>query len=191
MRRRSASGCTVLALGLTLAACGDGGGHDGQSSGLTVSMSFVPPAGGQDLLWLAEGQRNGDLLTVDVIARDITQPFDAYEVEVLFDPLVLRATSTQDGPLLASCSGQQNLTVNNILSGGAAMGSLLVGGVAQDAPGCTLAGQQTLVRLTFKAIEAGTSELDFGSGSRLFRTGGPASIAVTFFDSQASVVSAH
>lgn len=187
----------VCLLALLATACDGGGGGDSGGSGLTVSMSFAPPAAGQDLLWLSEGQRDGDLLIVDVMARDITQPFDAYEIEVLFDPLVLRAASFQDGAILPSCSSFGVLPADNIGNGGAAAGTLLVSAAAQDAPGCTSAGDRTMARLVFQALRSGTSTLDFvpyngnpadPRGSRLFRwPTGSASVPVNFFDSQALV----
>lgn len=187
----------LCALAILATACDGGGGGGSGGSGLTVSMSFVPPAAGQDLLWLAEGQRDGDLLIVDVMARDITQPFDAYEIEVLFDPLVLRAASSQDGAILPSCSSFGILASDNIGNGGAASGTLLVGASAQDSPGCTSAGERTMARLAFRALRSGTSTLDFvpyngnpadPRGSRLFRwPAGSASVPVIFFDSQALV----
>jgi hypothetical protein len=183
------------ALWLLPAACGGGnGGSDGGGSELTVSMSFVSPAAGQDLLWLAEGQRDGDFLIVDVMARDITQPFDAYEVEVLFDPMVLRAASTQDGMILPSCSSLIILASDNIGNGGASSGSLLMSASALDDPACTSPGERVLARLAFQGLRPGTSTLAFvpyngdpadPRGSRLFGPMGPA--AVSFVDSQALV----
>ncbi len=197
----------TLALGACLAAClmatGCDGGDGGESrpSGLTVSMTAAPPPPGQDVVWMDEGGRTGDLLLVDILARDIGQAFDAFEIEISFDRLRLQARSSAEGGALDACTGLPILHSDNIGNGGAAAtGKLLVSGVSTEPPGttnCTVPGTRVLARVTFAAIAEGSSDLDFvpfdndpmdPRGSRLFGTGeGLPVAAVSFFDSQATV----
>lgn len=197
---------SVLARVLAVAACAavavgcDGdGGHD-DASGLTVSMTSNSPPPGGNVVWIAEGGRGEDLLLVDILARDVTGPFDAFEVEIEFDPTLLEARSTEDGGALAACTSLPVLHTDNIGNGGAASGRLLLSSVSTEPPGtteCSVAGTRSLARILFVAIGAGTSTLDFVPfnsdpnnplGSRLFSTGaGHPVAAVTFFDSQATV----
>ncbi len=186
--------CAALA-----AACDGDDGHDDGSSGLTVSMTSTPPPGG-NVVWIAEGGRGEDVLLVDILARDVTGPFDAYEIEIAFDPALLEARSTEEGGALAACTPLPVLHTDNIGNGGAASGTLLLSGVSTEPPGttgCSVAGTRTLARILFVAVDEGTSTLDFvpfngdpndPMGSRLFSTGaGHPVAAVTFFDSQATV----
>jgi len=164
-------------------------------------MTAVSPPPGPDVVWIDEGGRIGDLLLVDILARDIDQVFNAYEIEVAFDPLRLQARGSSEGGALDACTGLPILHTDNIGNGdAAATGRLLVSGVSTDPAGttqCTVPGTRVLTTITFAAIAEGTSSLGFipynndpmdPRGARLFSTGpGLPVAAVTFFDSQASV----
>ena len=187
--------CAALAV-----ACDEDDEHDDGSSGLTVSMTSNAPPPGGNVAWIAEAGRGEDLLLVDVVARDITGPFDAYEIEIAFDPALLEARATEEGGALAACTSLPVLHTDNIGNGGAASGTLLLSGVSTEAPGttgCSVAGTRSLARILFAAIDEGTSTLDFvpfngdpndPRGSRLFSTGaGNPVTVVTLFDSQATI----
>src|SRR5262245_16187993 len=109
MGKRMGLGRNLALLGACLAclaATGCNGDDSGESgpSGLTVSMTAVPPPPGLDVVWMAEGGRTGDLLLVDILARDIGQTFDAFEIEISFDPLLLQARSSAEGGALDACT---------------------------------------------------------------------------------------
>lgn len=151
----------------------DGGGGGG--SGLGISMSLTPPAGGAtDLVFFAEVSSAGDLLLVDVIARDISDDFDGYDVEISFDPLVAEVFSLTQGTVLEGCSGNQAVKADNVSNGNANQtGSILFSAAltGPTPPACTVVGDRSLARITFRAKGAGTFALEFVlPDSRLFRT---------------------
>ena len=197
------SACLLL-FGLMLSSACAGG--DGASSGsaLAISITLSPPPGGTtDVVWVAEGGGNGNILIVDVMARDVTQDFDSLNIEIQFDPLVLEAQRyTSLGVLTACAGGFGVLACDNVSTCGTsanATGTILASEsiIGTMPPGCTLPGEAPLGRITFRARARGSSSLSFvpfngdtvnPQGSRLARRA-PAviEVPVLFFDSGALI----
>jgi len=189
----------VAAILLLVCSCDSGG--NGGSSGLKIALSFTPPPGGiTDVAWLAGGGAAGGLLVVDIVARDISSDFDAFDVEVSFDPLIATAQSVVSGGLLESCSSTPVLKAENVSNGNANLtGSILISEAfgGGSPPACTLAGERTVARINFRAFGRGSSDLEFigfngdpnsPSGSRFYRRAPSVpQIPVQFFDSGAVI----
>jgi hypothetical protein len=190
--------CLSLTAAVILFACDKA--DDGRSD-LKISLGVTPPAGGAgDLVWLAQGDLAGGRLLVDVLARDIASGFDGFNVEILFDPLIVEAANLASGGALLGCTALPVLAADNISNGNAnATGSILfseaISGPAP--PPCTLAGTVTLARIMFRPRGQGTAPLVFvpyngipssPAGSRLFRRD-PADpdVGVEFFDGSALI----
>ncbi|HKY31285.1 MAG TPA: cohesin domain-containing protein [Candidatus Polarisedimenticolia bacterium] len=186
--------CFVLAL--TLASCGgDRGGTGGSDAG--IAMTFTPPGPGQDLLWIADGGRAGGLQFADVLVRDVTLPFDAYQIEITFDPLVLAAAGFSSGHILDACSQQVPLEADNITNGQiGSSGRAVFSAAAPAGTGCTVAGTRLLARIAFSPLGGGESAVRFlaynddpgaPEGSRLLSLPDALPVPVEFFDSAAVI----
>jgi len=172
--------CAAAATLLWAPSCNsdDDSGDDG-GSGLQISMIVTPPAGGDpNIVFFAETAASGDLLLLDVFARDISTDFDGYNVEIDFDPMVAEAFSLTPGTVLEQCSGLQAVKADNVANGNAnASGSIIFSAslTGPTPPACTVTGDKPLARITFRAKGAGSFPLDFvlpndPSGSRFSRT---------------------
>ncbi|MFQ5702112.1 MAG: hypothetical protein ACE5HU_09730 [Acidobacteriota bacterium] len=201
MLLRAVISAGIVVLGLLPACDGNGAGRNTGGSTLSISMSFTPPpAGSMNVVWLSEASRNGGLLLMDVFAQNISIPFDGYEIELRFDPLVAEALDLVAGTLPEQCSGLTTLRVDNVASGDAnASGTILFSArlTGPQPPGCTVVERQPLARITFRASGTGSFPLSFvpfngdpifPGGSRLLRTDPPdPAIPVMFDDSQAVI----
>lgn len=195
------AGLLAAAWALLVAGCSGGDGDDGGSS-FRISLSVTePPAGSMDVVWLAPGGIGGTGLVVDVVARGISDPFDGFNVEIQFDPLVAEAVSLAFGTVLDGCGGLDPVKLDNVSNGNAnTSGTIIISAalpVGPAPPACALPGMQALARIGFRERSIGTSPLSFvpfngdansPAGSRLFRRGTMmAEIPVNFFDGQALI----
>ncbi len=188
--------CAAAAILLWNPSCnGDNNNSDDGGSGLQISMSTTPPAGGAtDLVFFSEFATSGDLLLLEVFARDISSDFDSYNVEISFDPMVAEAFDLEPGTVLEQCSGQQAVKADNVDNGNAnATGSIIFSASLTGAtpPACTVTGDEFLARITFRARGGGSFPLDFvlpndPSGSRFSRTmpSVPVVMGITWDDGQ-------
>ena len=201
--RKPWNACVAL-FGLMLSCgCVDRGAAS-SGSALGISMTLSPPPGGtSDVVWVAQGGGSGDVLIVDVMARDITQDFDSFNVEIEFDPLLLEARHYASLGVLETCAGGLGvLACDNVSACGSSAnttGTILAGESITGTmpPGCTLSGELPLGRITFRARARGTSSLPFvpfngdpdnPQGSRFARRVPPMiEVPVLFFDSGASI----
>jgi len=160
MRRLALLAC---AIGVLSSACN--GNHDTGASGLTTSLDFTPPAAGTtNLAWIQDGGGGGDIRIAEVVGRDIPGPFDAYAIEVSFDPTLLEAVSASGGPVLGDCSSIAIAEADNIASGLANMDGVVLYSAAltgSPPPPCSLTGTKTLARITFRALGRGAAPLAF------------------------------
>ena len=196
-RRISRLGAACVAIaGLLLGAhCSESDPDDGGSR-LAISMTTSPPAiGTTDIVWLDTARSEGNVLVVDILARDISNPFDRFTVEIDTDPLVVEATAYTSGGQLETCTGLAVIPAFTV----DAMGTIIVAESLPGAapPGCTVAGTRTLGSVTFRGIAQGSTMPDFvpfnmdpnsPEGSRMERrTIVPPQIPVQFFDGGATI----
>jgi hypothetical protein len=187
------------ALVFTPSCKGDDDNSDG-GSGLEIAMTVTPPAGGEtDLVYFAEIASSGDLLLVDVRARDVSSDFDAYDVEISFDPVVAEAFALTQGSLLEFCSGQQTFKADNVATNANSTGNITFSAqlTGPMPPPCTVMGDQQLARITFRAKGTGSFPLEFipynqdpnnPAGTHLSRTMPPVpAVAITPHDGQAMI----
>ena len=167
----SAAISLVACLGGLIGASGCDGRRDNGRSDLDISLDFTPPSGGtSDVVWIGAGGQGGGLLLLDIVARDISESFDSYNVEILFDPVVAEAQNLSFGTVVSVCAGAtpvlaaHNVTDDPNNTGRANLtGRILFSEAIQGAmpPDCAVAGTQTLARITLRARSRGTSSLDF------------------------------
>jgi len=179
-RARWVLACATAAILLWNPSCSnDNSDDDDGGSGLQISMTTTPPAGGAtNQVFFSEFAVSGDLLLLEVLARDISTDFDSYNVEIAFDPMVAEAFDLSPGTLLEQCSGMQAVKADNVANGNAnASGSIIFSAslTGPTPPACTVTGDKPLARITFRAKGAGSFPLDFvlpndPSGSRFSRT---------------------
>jgi len=167
-------------------------------------MTLSPPPGGTtDVVWVAQGGGSGDLLIVDVLARDITQDFDSINIEIRFDPLVLEAQRYSSLGVLDTCAGGLGvLACDNVSTCGSSAnttGTILASEsiIGTMPPGCTVSGELPLGRITFRARARGMSSIPFVAfngdpdnpqGSRFARRAPPVlEVPILFFDSGALI----
>ena len=197
-RARSLLACATAAILLWNPSCSDDNSDDDDGgSGLQISMITTPPAGGDpNQVFFSEFAVSGDLLLLEVLARDISTDFDSYNVEIAFDPMVAEAFDLSPGTLLEQCSGMQAVKADNVANGNAnASGSIIFSAslTGPTPPACTVTGDKPLARITFRAKGAGSFPLDFvlpndPSGSRLSRTQPSVPVVmVTWDDGQALI----
>lgn len=187
--------CIGLA-GLLLGVHCNGDDPDDGGSRLAISMTTSPPGiGTTDIVWLDTGSRGGNVLVVDILARDISDPFDRFTIEIDTDPLLVEATAYTSGGLLEACTALPVIKAFDV----DAMGTILIGESLGGAapPGCTVAGTRTIGSITFRGLARGTTMPAFvpfnkdpnnPEGSRMERrTSVPQQIAVEFFDGGATI----
>jgi len=189
---------------LLLAAACSHSGDDGRS-GLRIALDLTSPSAGvMDVTWLEDGGGAGGILVMEILARDISSPFDGFDLELTFDPLIATAQSVSSGNLLEICSAGSVLKADNVANGNANIsGTILISEALTGAspPGCTFGGTRTLARVTFRAAGRGSSPTGFvpyngnpnvPAGSRFYRraTSVP-EVPVTFFDGSAVLNVTH
>jgi len=191
---------TAAMLALLCAGC-DGKGDTG-ASGLQTAIEFTQPdAAATDLVWIRDGGGGGDMRIAEIVARDVTGPFDSYNIEFSFDTAFLEALSFSPGTVLGACSAIQAIELDNVSSGLANTdGTVLFSAslTGSPPPGCSVTGTMTLARITFRARGQGESPLVFipyngdpntPEGSVFFRRDPLlAVVPVQFYDSGATVV---
>ena len=195
-RARWVLACATAAIILWNPSCSDDNSDDDDGgSGLQISMVTTPPAGGAtNQVFFSEFAVSGDLLLLEVLARDISTDFDSYNVEIAFDPMVAEAFDLSPGIVLEQCSGSQAVKADNVANGNAnASWSIIFSAslTGPTPPACTVTGDKALARITFRAKGTGSFPLDFvlpnaPTGSRLSRTmpSMPVVAGITFDDGQ-------
>lgn len=193
----------VLASAVLLLGCNGNDPSGGSSLEIFLTAS-APPPGSSSVVFVEEGAGGGDLVIVDLLVRDITDEFDGFNIEIMFDPLVAEASGYTSAGILDACAG--GLTVlkcDNISScstpatNANSTGSIIISEsiIGSTPPGCTASGLRKIGSLSFRAAGRGTSTLPFipfnndpisPQGSRFVRRS-PAvtELPVEFFDSGA------
>jgi len=163
MFKRGTTTTTILLLLGTLASgCSGGSGSEpdvilGGGGGSTLYVpSFQPdqPAPGSGTVAMEQAIALGDAVTVAIGVTGATNVQSA-SMEITFDPIEVEYVDWSCGDLLFPCPGAMLVDPN-------VPGHLLIG-VAQlgSGPGVDVTGTKTLIRLTFRAIGPGPSQLDF------------------------------
>jgi hypothetical protein len=182
--------------GLLLGVRCNGDDPDDGGSRLAISMTSSTPAiGTTDIVWIESSGSGGNVLVVDILARDISSAFDRFAIEIESDPLVVEATTYTSGGLLETCTGLPVIPAFNVDAMGTVIIAEALPGVAP--PGCTVAGTRTIGSITFRGIARGSTMLDFvpfnmdpnsPEGSRMERrTVLPPQVPVQFFDGGAAI----
>ncbi len=189
--------CTFALLGVS----GCNGSSDTGASGLNTSLDFMPPAMATgNLVWIEDGGGSGDVRIADVVARDIPGPFDAYAIEVSFDPSILEAVGVSSGSVLSACSPIGIVEADNISSGLANMDGAVLFSAAltgSPPPPCSVTGTVSVAHITFRALGRGDAPLGFipyngdpnsPAGSLFYRRDPQlAVVPVQFYDSGAVI----
>jgi len=161
MSARSALGLTLLFLA---PACSGGGtGSDvvpgGSGSSTNLVADFVPdrPVPAAHDVSMAKSGASGPILQVEVRVTGTNDVFGA-AFDVLFDAARLEYVSHSAGTLLESGGSNVQYLVSE-----SAPGRLVVSAsiLQPGAAGVDVSGTKPLVRLTFRAVEAGSSTMTF------------------------------
>lgn len=158
-------------LGLILAAmvlhCGGGGDDKGVvpgpgsgSSNLAGSFTADAPSPGPQTASLAEGEVSNNFVTIEVQVTDTDGIFGA-AFDLTYERTFVEFLSWAPGDLLES-DGQSALYQVNDVGGRVAVGASRIGASAVDVD-----GTKTLIHLTFRMIQEGTSQAGFGDMSLL------------------------
>jgi hypothetical protein len=142
------------------------------NDGAAILASFVPeavaPAPGT--VTMAEAEQAGELVSVDVLVSGVDDLFGA-DFDVLFDPVLVEFVAWEPQALLGT---QPIATI-----AAAAPGHLVVGASRHGSEGAIDVGAAAaLLRLTFRALDAGSSGVSFDHADLLPvpGSGGPGTI---------------
>jgi hypothetical protein len=152
----------VVSAGACSAGGSDGGLVTDGGASSTLAAQFVPdqPSPGDDTVAMAGAGNSGDLVTVAINVRGVDDVFGA-DVNVVYDDSRVVYVTWQPGALLES-GGQSVQYLVTPTAGNVEIGASVIGGSGVDAT-----TSQPLIRLTFRALEAGDSGLTFGSADLL------------------------
>jgi hypothetical protein len=160
MKVRLKAVITVLATVAMSLAC-SGGSSDGEVLGgggsTAIAASFTPdePSPGANSASMMPVGSQGALVTVGIGVTDTDDVFSA-ALDVTFDPSLVEFVDWAPGDLLEA-SGQQTQYLVAPQDSRVVVGASILGGV----DGVDVTGSATLIQLTFSAIQAGSSSLDF------------------------------
>jgi hypothetical protein len=158
---------TALALGCSGGSESQSGvvpGPGGGSTNLAGSFSGSAPNPGPDTVSMTESGTNGNLVTVAIQVTDTGGVFGA-AFDVAYDPAFVEYFSWARGSLLESDGGIAIFQVTDV-GGRVTVGASRIGTTSVDA-----VGSQSLILLTFRVIQAGSSTGDFATASLLEVTG--------------------
>jgi hypothetical protein len=156
--------CSGLIIGLAaaLAACGGGSsggaidGPDGGSTNLSASFSPAEPNPGTDTVSMGQPAASGSLVTIKVLVTDTGGIYGA-AFDLTYDPSLVRFENWHAGSFLEQGGHSPAYQVDATRAG-----RLVVGVARQGSVGSVDAsGSRTLIELTFRAREAGTSQIAF------------------------------
>jgi len=147
----------LIALLLTVTACGSSGGGGGViTPSLAASFTADQPAPGPDMVSLNEGSKTGDLVTVDIQVTDISGVFGA-AFDVTYDPSMATFENWFSGSLLEQGGQTPTYQINSTQSGQLVISVARQGNVG----GANAVGTVTLIRLTFRVTQTGSSSISF------------------------------
>jgi len=154
----------ILSVVATTVACGGGGDGGGGGSNVVTSNltpSFVadPVDAGGGFVSMTEDSVAGDVITIAVLVTDAEKIYGA-AFDLTYDPTVAVFQSWAPGTLLEQGGNGPNYTVDAPRAGTVVVGASRTGNV----PAVT-AGGRTLIRLTFKVLQPGNTQLSFRSAS--------------------------
>jgi hypothetical protein len=157
----------------TAVACGGGGGGGGDpvvpggDSSMTATFVAESPAPPPLSTAMALSGVSGDLVTVAIQVTDTNGIYGA-AFSVAYDPARAAFVGWSPGVLLEQGGHAPTYQVD------AGAPGTLVAGVTRNGnvPGVSAAGSRSLIRLTFRVLEAGATPLGF-SGTALFDAGIP------------------
>ena len=162
--RKSTARCVWLwcvGAAVVLAACSSGGGGDGGGGGApppaTIEGSFIPTIATppNNSVSLAQKTVQGDLITLNVMAKSLATSSSGAAFDVGFDPSAVNFIGFDAGTFYES-----NGTVNyQVALQGGSNNRLVVGITQQAGPGATGSGK--LMELQFKVLAIGSSTLTF------------------------------
>ncbi len=167
----------ILLLGLSIAAagCGSGGSGGGDKSPLTAGFSADQPNPGNETVAMAEGASAGDLVTIDV---NVTGTNDVYGIsfDVTFDDSDVVYDGWSKGSLLEQSGHAVSYQVVS------QAGKLVVSASRQGSvSGANAAGTVPIIRLAFRAVEAGGHTISFENPELLDSQVQPQPISVDWF----------
>ena len=152
----------LIALLLAATACGGGGGPASGGGGGVVTpslaASFTPAQSspGTDTVSTDEGSKTGDLVTVEVQVTNINGIYGA-AFDVAYDSSVATFQNWSAGSLLEQGGHTPTYQINASQSG-----LLVVVATRQgNVQGANAVGTVTLIRLTFRVTQTGTSPVSF------------------------------
>ena len=123
-----------------------------------VVATFAPETAnpGSDTTSMAQDGASGDTVVVAVNVTDIDGVFAA-TLDVTFDPTMVEFVSSTPGDLFETATGQNPIYLATEQPGAVVLGITSTGGAGDVS--CT----QTLVRLTFRILETGDTDLSFAN----------------------------
>ena len=148
----------LIALLLAATACGGGGGPGGGVVTPSLAASFTPAQAspGTDTVSTDEGSKTGDLVTVEVQVTNINGIYGA-AFDVAYNPSVATFQNWSAGSLLEQGGHTPTYQINANQSG-----LLVVVATRQgNVQGANAVGTVTLIRLTFRVTQTGTSPVSF------------------------------
>ena len=165
--RNSMIAILILSFGSLLAGCGGGsGGADavigggGGSSTLAPSFNSSQTNPAPDMVSMASVVVLGDELTVSVDVTE-TDRIASASLEVTFDPAYVEFVDWSCGELLPPCGAGTLAALSDESPGRLVFGlAKIFADTGEDA-----FGTETLLRFTFRAVQAGASPLGFDSDS--------------------------
>lgn len=151
----------ILTLVVVAAACGSGSGGGEKS---TVIAAFTPdePSPGPDTVATAEGASNGDLVTVEVTVTD-TSGIYAVTFDLTYDANMASFEGWSAGDLLEQGGHTPFYEFLELQNGQVVAVATRQGAV----PAVDAVGTVTVMELTFRVEEEGSSQIDFSAAALL------------------------
>jgi len=156
---------TILALGAV--ACGSGGGSGGgpgTPSGLSAGFTPDQPNPGSDTVSSAEGSSSGELVTVEITLTDTNDVYGA-SFDLTYDADAADFVGWDNGNMFEQGSHSPIYTVNEV-----ANGQIVIVVTRQGSPptaAVDASGTRTIIELTFRLEEAGSTNVQFQSNAIL------------------------
>ena len=147
----------LIALLLAATACGSSGSGGGViTPSLAASFTADQPSPGPDVVSLDEGSKTGNLVTVEIQVTDINGIYGA-AFDVAYDPAMATFENWFSGSLLEQGGQTPTYQVNATQSGQLVISVSRQGNVG----GANAVGTVTLIRLTFRVTQTGSSSISF------------------------------
>lgn len=147
----------LIALLLAATACGSSGsGVVVVTPSLAASFTADQPNPGPDMVSLDEGSKTGNLVTVEIQVTDISGVYGS-AFDVAYDPSMATFENWFSGSLLEQGGQTPTYRVNATQSGQLVISVERQGNVG----GANAVGTVTLIRLTFRVTQTGSSPISF------------------------------